>query len=207
MIRGIPLGPTGEYTGTVVGLLHPFALLTGVTTVALFAMHGAIYLALKTEGEIQARVRSWVNNTIIVFVICYATTTMATLLYLPHMGERIKAHPEFFGLPVLTMLAIANIPREISRGREGRAFISSCAAVFGLMGLVGLGMFPDLVRGLGPATSLTVVQRRIVARHARDDADHRRHRNPAGAGLYDQHLLDLPREGEAGFDVVLGARG
>jgi len=155
VIRGIPLGPTGEYTGTVAGLLHPFALLTGVTTVSLFAMHGAIYLALKTEGEIQARVRGWINNTIIVFVICYATTTMATLLYLPRMGDRIKAHPEFFGLPVLTMLAIANIPREISKGREGRAFISSCAAVFGLMGLVGLGMFPDLVRGLDSSTSLT----------------------------------------------------
>jgi cytochrome d ubiquinol oxidase subunit II len=155
VIRGIPLGPTGEYAGTVGGLLHPFALLTGVTTVALFAMHGAIYLALKTEGEVQARVRGWINNTIILFVICYATTTMATLLYLPHMGDRIKAHPEFFALPVLTMLAIANVPREIARGREGRAFISSCGAVFGLMGLVGLGMFPDLVRGLDPATSLT----------------------------------------------------
>lgn len=155
VIRGIPLNSSGEYVGTVAGLFHPFALLTGVTTVALFAMHGAIYLALKTEGEVQARVRGWINNTIIVFVIGYAMTTMATLLYLPHMGDRIKAHPGFFLLPVLTMLAIANVPREISRGREGRAFLSSCAAVFGLMGLVGLGMFPDLVRGVDPATSLT----------------------------------------------------
>jgi len=155
VIRGIPLGPTGEYTGGVTALLHPFALLTGLTTVALFAMHGAIYLVLKTDGAVQARVRGWINNTIIFFVICYATTTMATLLYLPHMGDRIKAHPAFFVLPVLTMLAIANVPREITRGREGRAFISSCAAVFGLMGLVGLGMYPDLVRGLDPATSLT----------------------------------------------------
>ena len=156
VIRGIPLDTHGEYVGGFVTLLNPYALLTGLTTVALFAMHGAIYLVLKTDGAIQAKVRSWVNDTIIVFVMCYATTTMATLLYLPHMGDQFKAHPWTFALPLATMLAIANVPREIFHGREWRAFLSSCAAVFGLMGLVGLGMYPNLVRGSDPATSLSI---------------------------------------------------
>jgi cytochrome d ubiquinol oxidase subunit II len=97
-----------------------------------------------------------VNDTIIVFVVCYATTTMATLLYLPHMGEQFKAHPWTFALPVATMLAIANVPREIFHRREWRAFLSSCAVVFGLMGLVGFGMYPNLVRGTDPSTSLSI---------------------------------------------------
>jgi cytochrome bd ubiquinol oxidase subunit II len=156
VIRGIPLDARGEYLGGFLALLNPYALLTGLTTVALFAMHGAIYLVLKTEGEIQAKVRGWVNNAIIAFVICYATTTMATLLYLPHMGEAFKAHPWTFALPVATMLAIANVPREIVHRREWRAFLSSCAAVFGLMALVGAGMYPNLVRGTDPLTSLSI---------------------------------------------------
>ncbi len=156
VIRGIPLDARGEFTGGLPDLLNPYALLTGVTTVALFAMHGAIYLVLKTSGPVQARVRPWVNQAIITFVIAYATTTMATLLYVPHMGERLRAQPLLFAVPVATMLAIANVPREMTRGREMRAFLSSCAAVFGLMGLAGLGMYPALVRGADAAMSLTV---------------------------------------------------
>jgi cytochrome d ubiquinol oxidase subunit II len=156
VIRGIPLDAGGEYAGSFLTLLNPFALLTGLTTVALFTMHGSIYLVLKTEGEIQALVRGWVNNAIIFFVVCYATTTMATLLYVPHMGTAIKSHPALFVVPLLTMLAIANIPREIFKGRDGRAFASSCAAVLGLMGLVGVGMFPNLVTATDPARNLTI---------------------------------------------------
>ena len=77
-------------------------------------MHGAIYLVLKTEGDVQRMVKGWVNHAIIVFVIGYATTTMATLIYRPEMTALIKAHPVLFVLPVLTMLAIANVPRSIA---------------------------------------------------------------------------------------------
>ena len=57
IVWGIPLDAKGEFAGTLLGLLHPYALLMGVTTVALFMMHGAIYLHMKTEGTLQARVR------------------------------------------------------------------------------------------------------------------------------------------------------
>ena len=45
-----------------------------------FMMHGALYALMKTEGELHRRLRGWINNTIIFFIICYAVTTMATLL-------------------------------------------------------------------------------------------------------------------------------
>lgn len=156
VIWGIPIDASGEFAGTVLTLLNPYAVLTGVTTVALFAMHGAIYLVLKTGGETQAMVKGWVNNTIVAFVVCYATTTMATLIYRPEMAQLIKAHPVLFLLPVATMLAIANVPRSIHHGRFGWAFISSSATVFGLFALVGVGMFPVLVRAADPARSLTI---------------------------------------------------
>ncbi len=142
---GIPIGPDGEYHGTFLGLLHPYALLVGVTTVALFAMHGCIYLVLKTEGELQARVRGWIRSTIVFFVLGYVLTTMATLLYVPHMTNAFKAQPALLVVPLLNLLAVANIPREAYHGRELRAFLSSCAAMAALMLLFGLGMYPHMV--------------------------------------------------------------
>ncbi|HPA18342.1 MAG TPA: cytochrome d ubiquinol oxidase subunit II [Verrucomicrobiae bacterium] len=154
---GMPLDDSGEFAGSFLGLLHPYALILGVTTVALFMMHGAIYVLMKTEGELHERARGWVNPCIIFFIICYATTTMATLIYVPHMTERVRQEPAFFLVALGNMLAIANIPREIHRGEDFRAFLSSCAAMVALMALFGLGMFPNLVRAVpDSANSLTV---------------------------------------------------
>ncbi len=154
---GVPLDADGEFAGTFLGLLHPYALLMGVTTVALFAMHGAIYLVLKTEGELQAVVRRWVNPLIIAFILGYVILTLATLLYVPHITEAFRREPWFFALAVAVVLAIANIPREVSHGRAFAAFLSSCAAMAGLMAIFGLGMYPNLVFcHTAPAHSLTV---------------------------------------------------
>jgi cytochrome d ubiquinol oxidase subunit II len=120
-------------------------------------MHGAIYALMKTEGRLHDKLRGWINNTIILFIICYAVTTMATLLYVPHMAARVRANPWLFSIALVNMLAIANIPREIHKGRDWRAFISSCVAMIALMGLFGLEMYPDLVlSNPDAANSLTI---------------------------------------------------
>ena len=157
VIWGVPLDAQREFAGSFLGLLNPYALLVGVTTAALFMMHGAIYVVLKTEGELHQIARGWVNNAIIFFIICYGLTTIATLLYVPHMSERMRDHPVFFVIPVLTMLAIANIPREIHHGYDFIAFLSSGATMVGLMALVGVGIFPNLVLSRPhPELSLTI---------------------------------------------------
>lgn len=154
---GIPLGPDREFLGTFWSLLKPYPLLVGLTTVALFMMHGSIFLVLKTEGELQKRVQGWVKNAILLFVLFYAATTIMTLLGAPHMTEVFRTHPLLLVLPLLSMLAIANIPREMYHGRDFRAFLSSCAAVALLLVLFGAGMFPTLVLSNPlPGHSLTI---------------------------------------------------
>ncbi len=153
---GVPVAADFSYRGNLLHQLHPYALLTGFTVVALFMMHGAIFLVMKTDGELNARVRGWVRPTIIAFVLMYVLQTMATLLYLPRLAEPFRAHPWLFLAPLASLLAIANIPREMHRGRELAAFLSSSAAILLLLLILGLGMFPDLVHGNGPSgTSLT----------------------------------------------------
>lgn len=153
---GVPLDANHDYAGTFLDLLNPYALLVGVTTVALFMMHGCIYVIMKSEGELNRRARGWVYNTIIFFIMCYFLTTVSTLLYAPRMGIPFKEHPWLGILAIANMLAVANIPREIFHGREFRAFLSSSASVVLLMAVFGAGMFPDLVASHDPANSLNL---------------------------------------------------
>ncbi len=154
---GIPLAADHEFAGTFLGLLNPYSLLLGITTLALFMMHGSIYIVLKTEGSLQEKLKGWVKNTIIFFILLYVLTTMATLLYTPHMLTTLQAHPLLFIVPVLSVLSIANIPRSISHGRGFMAFLSSCAACASLMALFGIGMYPNMVfSNPSPDHSLTI---------------------------------------------------
>ncbi|MEJ2193394.1 MAG: cytochrome d ubiquinol oxidase subunit II [Ignavibacteriaceae bacterium] len=145
IITGIPIGPDKEFAGKFLSLINPYTVMVGITTVALFMMHGAIYCVMKTEGELQTRLRGWVNNSIIFFVICYVTATMATLIYYPHMVENFRAAPVLFLVALLNMLAIANIPREISKGKELKAFFSSAASIAALLLVFAIGIFPNIV--------------------------------------------------------------
>ncbi|GMU96072.1 MULTISPECIES: cytochrome d ubiquinol oxidase subunit II [Ignavibacterium] len=157
IITGIPLDSSKEYIGTFWDMINPYTVLVGITTVALFMMHGSIYGVLKTEGELNQKLKGWVNNSIIFFVICYVTTTMATLIYFPNMARHFKDFPPLFALALLNMLAIANIPREIHHGREFRAFLSSAASIASLLALFAVGIFPNIVlSNPNPEFSLTI---------------------------------------------------
>lgn len=156
IIIGVPIQPDFELRTTLFDLLTPYPILVGITTVALFAMHGSIYAVMKTEGELQAKLKGWVNNTIIIFVICYVSTTMVTLIFVPNMVDHFKDYPILFVIAFLNMLAIANIPREIYHGREFRAFLSSCASIAALLTLFAIGIFPNIVPATIAENSLTI---------------------------------------------------
>jgi cytochrome bd ubiquinol oxidase subunit II len=142
---GMPLDAHHELLVSLLDLLRPYPLLVGVTTVALFSMHGAIYVVLKTEGELHDRARGWARGGVIAFTLCYVLTTMATLLYVPHMTAKVRQYPELFALPLLNVLAVANISRDLYHGRDFRAFLSSCAAMVLLLAIFGLHLYPRLM--------------------------------------------------------------
>lgn len=142
---GLPLDKDYEFVGNFWGLLHPYALLVGITALALFIMHGTIYIVMKTEGEFQNKLRTWVNPTILAFMACYTLTTLVTIFFLPSMLENLWAAPVMFILPLLSLLVILNIPREIHHGRDFLAFLSSCLAMAGLLATFGVGVYPNLI--------------------------------------------------------------
>lgn len=107
--RGIPLDDQGNFTGTFLSLLNPYAILLGLTTVALFAMHGGIFLMMKTQGELQQQIKRLLKPCIIIFTILIIVHGAATLLYVPHVAAALERSPWIYGIAALAAVSIAAI--------------------------------------------------------------------------------------------------
>ncbi len=157
MMKGIPIGADLEYHGGFFDLLGPYPLLVGAMNVVMFAMHGSIYLYLKTEGELQETVHGWIWTTFGIFLVFYVLTTIATLFSVPNATKNFHDFPLVWGIVGLNVLAIANIPRAIYKGMPRYAFISSSCTIAALIFLFGFALFPNLITSsTDPAHSLTV---------------------------------------------------
>ncbi|MBX7245409.1 MAG: cytochrome d ubiquinol oxidase subunit II [Candidatus Sumerlaeaceae bacterium] len=156
MIQGIPIGADKEYAGGFWNLLTPYPLLVGVFNVSMFAMHGSIYLYLKTEGELQERVRQWFYKAFAIFVVLYVVVSCVTVWRLPSATVNFREFPWLTGVVVLNVLAVANIPRAIYLGLPGRALVTSSLTIAALVLLFGVALFPNLiVSSMGPEYNLT----------------------------------------------------
>jgi len=156
-IKGIPIGPDHEFAGRLSDLLGPYPLLVGALAVAGCAMHGSIYLYLKTEGDLQQRIHRWMWRTFGLFLVLYLLVTIFTLVEVPHAVENFERLPLAWVVVLLNVLAVANIPRAIYQGRPAYAFISSCCSIAALVFLFGMALFPNLlVSAENPDFSLTI---------------------------------------------------
>ncbi len=157
LLLGIPIDHEGNFTGSLLYFLNPYALLVGVSTLALFMMHGAIYLVMKTENRLYAKLTVLVRNTTIFFIITVLLLSFYTILYVPHLASGIRSNPWMFLIPVMMVLSIANITRQITRRNYIFAFLSSSFTVSLLLLIVAIELYPNMVvSSLDPAFNLTV---------------------------------------------------
>jgi cytochrome d ubiquinol oxidase subunit II len=158
LIIGLPIGPNGELpTFSLLSLIKPYPILVAAFVLSLFVLHGAIYLNMKTEGELQAKVQRWARRTFFVFLALYVTTTGVTLAYFPQASEPFHHHVWPWVLAAMTVLAVANIPRTLHKGYEFRALLNSACVIAGTVFLFGIGLLPVMLRStLNPAWSLDI---------------------------------------------------
>jgi cytochrome d ubiquinol oxidase subunit II len=146
LIEGVPLSEHKDFIGSFALVFRPYPILVGLMTVALFVMHGAIYLVMKTEGALHDKLRIWSRRSMAIFFALYFLTTCATLIYMPYMANQMKEHPALFLIAAASFLLFYSIPRLFTRGRDGTAFIFSCLGISCLIGLFGIGTYPVLIR-------------------------------------------------------------
>ncbi|GAA5180969.1 cytochrome d ubiquinol oxidase subunit II [Rugosimonospora acidiphila] len=149
MVRGVPLDAAHTDTGAAGGLLHPFVLLGAVCTLALFATHGAIFLALKTGGAPRERARR----------LALRLGPAAAALLAAYLGWTL--HLRY--TPVAAILAAAAVAclcgalLATVRGRDGWAFTGAAATIVLTMAALFGTLYPDLLPStIDPANSLTV---------------------------------------------------
>ncbi|MFD1547567.1 cytochrome d ubiquinol oxidase subunit II [Nonomuraea guangzhouensis] len=149
IVRGVRLDADHEYAGTFWDLLNPYALLGGLTTLTLFAAHGAVFLALKTRGEISRRAAGVALRTGVVAAVLAVVFLAWTQLYGGAVGTVILA--------VFAVVAFASALVAIARGRQGWAFLLSAVAIGVSVISLFVVLHPNVLPStINPAYSLTV---------------------------------------------------
>jgi len=155
IFQGLPMDRAG-YHGSFLSLLNPYGLLTGVLFVLLFAVHGALYAAVKTGGALSERAgraarRLW-PPLLGVAVLFLGYSRFATRLW-----DNYLQQPVFAAIPLVAVAALLAVGWFGARGEMLKAFAASCATVLMVTFTGVAGLYPNLIPStLDPAYSLTI---------------------------------------------------
>lgn len=159
VLQGMPLTENREVSIPLLHALNPFAILSGLTTLALFMVHGGIYLLMKTEGKLFYKIGKLTNRAMVVFILLFAALSVFTLLEHPRLSDRFFEQPVLFILPTLGMLSILNVPRLLSKAKYFQAFIFSAASMAFFLIVVAIELYPSiLISNIDPKYDITIYE-------------------------------------------------
>ncbi|GAB3766914.1 cytochrome d ubiquinol oxidase subunit II [Nocardioides ginsengisegetis] len=156
IVHGVPIAADGEYVGGFFNLLHPYALLGGLTTALLFLTHGAVFVSLKTDGPIRHEARALAAR----LGILAAGVTVAFLLWTQLDSGDLASGLLFVGAAVALVAGLV----AVGAAREGWAFCGTFVAI--ALGVAGLfvALFPDVMpTTLADGASLTTTNAAATA--------------------------------------------
>lgn len=137
IVAGVPIDADKEFTGTLFTLLNPYALLGGVTTLLLFLTHGAMFVALKTDGDIRHRARALSVKLGFAAAVVAVVFLLWTQTKTGSVGSAVA-----FLLAATALLAAISAARA---GREGWAFTGTFVTIALAVSGLFLALFPDVM--------------------------------------------------------------
>jgi cytochrome d ubiquinol oxidase subunit II len=147
LIQGIPIA-NGAYAGGAFDWATPFCLMCGLAMIAGYALLGACWLTMKTEGPVASRTRKQAKTLLLVVLVFMAVVSLWTPLAQSRIAARWFSLPNFYFLwpvPVVTAFVAFAIWRWLENGREVPPFLAAIALfLLGYLGLV-ISNFPYLV--------------------------------------------------------------
>ena len=158
VISGVPLGQNGHIQlDSLLDLLHPFAVFLGVTTIAMLLMHGALYLVVKTDGELQARVRRWVPRFVVLFTLTAAASAVWIALEDYGVSDTFTDDVWTLVFPIAALAAYVWMVLMFRRGRDVASFFGSCAVIVFALATISVGLYPNMLKSsTDPDFSMTV---------------------------------------------------
>ncbi len=171
VVRGVPLDAEGVFflplwtnfqPGAAPGVLDWYTVLVGLAALATLTTHGALWVTLKTEGELRRRSRLLFRRVWPATAALTAAITAATFAVQPQIPERIMGRPWGLVFAVLAVVDLVGMRAFDARGKELRAFLSSCGFILFLLACAMFGLYPYLLpsnleaaMGLSVANSAT----------------------------------------------------
>jgi cytochrome d ubiquinol oxidase subunit II len=165
VIRGVPLA--ADYTffeplwtdflpGSSPGILDWYTIGAGVLALAALAMHGALYIALKTDGAIRERACTLAGRLLPIVAVLTAGGVVATAIVRPATLSNFSAYPVLYAVPLLVALALGFIFRFVRHRKEFPAFASSCTFIAAVLVGAAAALYPALLPSADSARSIDI---------------------------------------------------
>jgi cytochrome d ubiquinol oxidase subunit II len=149
IVHGVPIDADKQFTGTVLTLLNPYALLGGLTTLGLFALHGAVFVALKTDGPVREDAGRLAERLAVPVGVVAGVFALWTQLALGKTWTWVAV--------VVAAAALLGVVRATRVRREGRAFALTTVTIASAVVLLFGSLFPAVMPSTtDPAYSLTI---------------------------------------------------
>ncbi len=167
VVRGVPLAADGFFftplwtsftiSGDELGILDWYTVTVGVTSFLALTYHGAMWVILKTDGEVRDRTRRIAGRIWPILLLFVALVTVLTFRIQPHVPERMNANPLSYLFPALALAGIVASRTFTGRGKELPAFLGSAAFLALMLVSVVFGLYPMVLPAAGDmAASLTI---------------------------------------------------
>jgi len=166
VMRGVPLNSdhyffealwTDFRVGPSPGILDWYTLLTSLLALATLTVHGAHYIALKTEGDIRTRARRVAALGWRVVLILTVLSSFATVYVRPQVIDNFRVHLWGWFIPVVVVASFMTMRISTARACDKAAFFSSAAYITGMLAGAAFALYPILLpASTDPSYSLTI---------------------------------------------------
>jgi cytochrome d ubiquinol oxidase subunit II len=166
VVRGVPVAEDGYFfqplwtnfspTNPNPGILDWYTALTGLLALSTLVAHGANFVAVKTEHELNTRARRFARVGWIATILLTVLTTVSTFYLRPAMLSDFAERPWGVVLPALALGGLAGIGYFNFKGRDKAAFLSSSAYILGMLTSTVFAVYPEVLPAVDPANSLTI---------------------------------------------------
>ncbi len=166
VVRGVPLNADGYFfeplwtngrVGAQNGILDWYTVLCGVVALVTLTNHGSLYLANKTEGELNLRVRKVTSVLWPVQVLLTIFSLIATVYAVPHVLANYSRWPVGYVIPIVVVGSLAWMYFAHTQRQEKSAFLASCIYIVGMLVGAAFALYPNVLpASTGSERSLTI---------------------------------------------------
>jgi cytochrome d ubiquinol oxidase subunit II len=166
VVRGVPLDADGYFFqplwtdfnpfSETPGILDPYTVLIGLLALATLIVHGANFIAVKTDGDLNARSRTISRRFTYVTVALTILATAFTFWVSPWMLDSFNERPYGYVLPLVAIAGLVGMVLFNLRNDDRAAFLSSGAYIIGMLTSTVFGVYPMVLPAVDPANSLTI---------------------------------------------------